>query len=172
MSFLDNHGLSSLWNKIQDKLATKADSNHDHTSISGTAENVTGVVGIDHGGTGQTSRSAALGALVKASSSGGFTGDVDTLIECGTYWCDFSVATNGPVSNSHGNIEVTKPYDSVTLQRVTLYKTAKIYTRTLVGGRWQQWMEIFGTDSVVPLSSGGTGSTDRGGLTQRSLQAA
>lgn len=163
MSFLDNHGLSSLWNKIQDKLATKADSSHDHTSISGTAENVTGVVGIDHGGTGQTTRGAALGTLVKASSSGGFTGDVDTLIECGTYWCDFSVATNGPVSNSHGNIEVTKPYDSVTLQRVTLYKTSKIYTRTYVGGSWQQWMEIFGTDSVVPLSSGGTGSTDRGG---------
>ena len=52
MSFLDNHGLSSLWNKIQHKLATKANSNHDHTSISGTAKNVTGVVGINHGGTG------------------------------------------------------------------------------------------------------------------------
>ena len=127
------------------------------------AENVTGIVGIDHGGTGQTTRGAALGTLVKASSSGVFTGDVDTLIECGTYWCNFSVATNGPVSDSHGNIEVTKPYDSVTLQRVTLSKTAKIYTRTFVNGSWQQWMEIFGTDSVVPLSSGGTGSTDRGG---------
>lgn len=125
------------------------------------AENVTGVVGINHGGTGQTTRGAALGALVKASSSGGFTGDVDTLIECGTYWCDFSVATNGPVSSSHGNIEVTKPYNSVTLQRVTLFNTSKIYTRTFVNGSWQRWMEIFGTDSVVPLSSGGTGNTTR-----------
>ena len=127
------------------------------------AENVTGVVGINHGGTGQTTRGAALGALVKASSSGGFTGDVDTLIECGTYWCDFSVATNGPVSSSHGNIEVTKPYDSVTLQRVTLFNTSKIYVRTYVNSTWQNWLEIFGTDSVVPVSSGGTGSTDRGG---------
>lgn len=59
MSFLDNHGLSSLWNKIQDKLATKADSRHDHTSISGTAKNVTGVVGIDHGGTGASDTYAA-----------------------------------------------------------------------------------------------------------------
>ena len=64
MSFLDNNGLYSLWNKIQDKLATKADSRHDHTSISGTAENVTGVVGIANGGTGNTSRHAALTALI------------------------------------------------------------------------------------------------------------
>ena len=64
MSFLDNHGLSSLWNKIQDKLATKADSSHDHDSISGTAANVTGVVGIANGGTGNTSRTAALTALI------------------------------------------------------------------------------------------------------------
>lgn len=163
MAFLDNSGLSKLWAKIKEQLNSKANASHDHTSISGTASNITGVVDFAHGGTGQTTRGAALGTLVKASSSGGFTGDVDTLIECGTYWCDFSVATNGPVSNSHGNIEVTKPYDSVTLQRVTLYKTAKIYTRTFVNGIWNRWMEIFGTDSVVPLSSGGTGSTDRGG---------
>lgn len=64
MPFLDNHGLSSLWKKIQDKLATKADSNHDHDSISGTAANVTGVVGIANGGTGNTSRPAALTALI------------------------------------------------------------------------------------------------------------
>lgn len=59
MSFLDNHGLSSLWNKIQDKLATKADSSHDHDSISGTAANVTGVVGIANGGTGASNSFAA-----------------------------------------------------------------------------------------------------------------
>lgn len=60
MSFLDNHGLSSLWNKIQDKLATKADSSHDHTSISGTASNVTGVVSISNGGTGSDSRGGGV----------------------------------------------------------------------------------------------------------------
>lgn len=170
MAFLDNTGLSKVWNKMLDKLSNKADATHDHTSISGTSENVTGVVEIAHGGTGQTTRGAALGALMKAST--GFTGDVDTLKECGTYWCDFSTATNGPVSNSHGNIEVTKPYDTVTLQRVTLFNAAKIYVRTFVNGSWQQWMEIFGTDSVVPISSGGTGSTDRGGRIVRSSQVA
>lgn len=75
----------------------------------------------------------------------------------------FSTATNGPVQSSWGNIEVTKPYNYVTLQRVTLWDTAKIFTRTFVNGSWQRWLEIFGTDSVVPISSGGTGSTDRGG---------
>ena len=161
MAFLDTAGLEKLWAKIVTKLNTKADSTHDHTSILGTAKNVTGTVGIDHGGTGQTTRGAALTALTKGSS--GYTGDIDELVESGTYWCDFSSATNGPVSSSWGNIEVTKPYDYVTLQRVTLWSTAKIYVRTHVNSQWQNWLEIFGTDSVVPVSSGGTGSTDRGG---------
>lgn len=64
MAFLDDKGLSSLWSKITEKLNTKANSSHDHDSISGTAANVTGVVDIAHGGTGNTSRHAALTALI------------------------------------------------------------------------------------------------------------
>lgn len=64
MAFLDDRGLSNLWNKITAKLNTKANSSHDHDSISGTAANVTGVVDIAHGGTGNTSRHAALTALI------------------------------------------------------------------------------------------------------------
>ena len=47
-----------------EKLNTKANSSHDHDSISGTAANVTGVVGIEHGGTGSTTRNGALRALI------------------------------------------------------------------------------------------------------------
>ena len=64
MAFLDTAGLEKLWAKIVAKLNTKADSSHDHTSISGTAENVTGTVGIDHGGTGNTTRNLGLTALL------------------------------------------------------------------------------------------------------------
>lgn len=52
MAFLDNSGLSKLWAKIKKQLNSKANASHDHTSISGTAKNVTGVVGIANGGTG------------------------------------------------------------------------------------------------------------------------
>lgn len=64
MAFLDDKGLSNLWSKITAKLNTKANSNHDHDSISGTSANVTGVVDIANGGTGNTSRHAALTALI------------------------------------------------------------------------------------------------------------
>lgn len=60
MAFLDTAGLEKLWAKIVAKLNTKADSSHDHTSISGTANNVTGVVSIDHGGTGSNYRGGGI----------------------------------------------------------------------------------------------------------------
>lgn len=158
MSFLDNHGLSSLWNKIQDKLATKADSSHDHTSISGTAENVTGVVGIDHGGTGSSTRSGGLRALINGGI--GFTGDINTLTNTGVYWIDLSDCTNGPTSSGYGTMEVIS-YE-VILQRFTSYRDGNVYCRTHTNSQWYEWHEIFGTNSVVPISSGGTGSTNRG----------
>lgn len=64
MAFLDNSGLSKLWAKIKEQLNSKANASHDHTSISGTASNITGVVDFAHGGTGNTSRPAALTALI------------------------------------------------------------------------------------------------------------
>lgn len=51
MAFLDNTGLSTLWTKIKEQLNGKANASHDHTSISGTASNITGIVGFEHGGT-------------------------------------------------------------------------------------------------------------------------
>lgn len=158
MSFLDNHGLSSLWNKIQDKLATKADSSHDHDSISGTAANVTGVVDIAHGGTGSTTRSGGLHALINGGS--GFTGDINTLTNTGVYWIDLSNCTNGPISSGYGTMEVIS-YE-VILQRFTSYQDGNVYCRTHTNSQWYEWQEIFGTTSVVPISSGGTGSTNRG----------
>lgn len=52
MAFLDHDGLVKVWSKMLEKVNAKADSSHDHNSISGTASNVTGVVSISNGGTG------------------------------------------------------------------------------------------------------------------------
>lgn len=56
MAFLDHDGLVKVWSKMLEKVNAKADSSHDHNSISGTASNVTGVVSISNGGTGSDSR--------------------------------------------------------------------------------------------------------------------
>lgn len=50
MAFLDHDGLVKVWSKMLEKVNAKADSSHDHNSISGTASNVTGVVSISNGG--------------------------------------------------------------------------------------------------------------------------
>lgn len=52
MTFLDHDGLVKVWSKLLEKVNAKADSSHDHNSISGTASNVTGVVSLSNGGTG------------------------------------------------------------------------------------------------------------------------
>lgn len=71
MAFLDDSGLSKLWTKIKEQLNSKANASHDHTSISGTASNITGVVDFAHGGTGRASRDSGYSALM---SGGGVQG--------------------------------------------------------------------------------------------------
>lgn len=60
MAFLDHDGLVKVWSKMLEKVNAKADSSHDHNSISGTASNVTGVVSISNGGTGSDSRGGGI----------------------------------------------------------------------------------------------------------------
>lgn len=122
------------------------------------SENVTGVVGIAHGGTGNTTRSGGLRALINGGS--GFTGDINTLTNTGVYWINLSDCTNGPISSGYGTMEVIS-YE-VILQRFTSYQDGNVYCRTHTNSQWYEWQEIFGTTSVVPISSGGTGSTNRG----------
>lgn len=138
MSFLDNHGLSSLWNKIQDKLATKADSSHDHTSISGTAANVTGVVGIANGGTGNTSRTAALTALI----AGGGSGTDANIVAPGTYVLNTDTGSNLPSEPGYYLLTVFR-YDTSDLacgQIAINLGNGNLYSRDYVTGVWKDWV--------------------------------
>ena len=121
------------------------------------AENVTGVVGIEHGGTGSSTRSGSLRALINGGSQ--FTGDINTLTDTGVYWINLSNCTNGPASSGYGTMEVIS-YE-VFLQRFTFYQDGNVYCRTHANSQWYEWREIFGTKSTVPISSGGTGNTTR-----------
>ena len=121
------------------------------------AENVTGVVGIEHGGTGSSTRSGSLRALINGGSQ--FTGDINTLTDTGVYWINLSNCTNGPDSSGYGTMEVIS-YETI-LQRFTFYWDGTVYCRTYTNSQWYEWREIFGTKSTVPISSGGTGNTTR-----------
>lgn len=138
MSFLDNHGLSSLWKKIQDKLATKADSNHDHTSISGTATNVTGVVGIANGGTGNTTRTLALTALLAGGS-----GETDAnIVASGVYVLTTDTASNLPSEIGYYLLVVFR-YDTSDLacgQIAINLSNGNLYSRDYVVGNWKDWV--------------------------------
>ena len=138
MSFLDNHGLSSLWKKIQDELATKADSNHDHTSISGTATNVTGVVGIANGGTGNTTRDLALTAL-----SAGGSGETDAnIVASGTYVLSSDTASNLPPESAYYLLTVLRYHtsDLACGQIAINLSNGNLYSRDYVGGIWKDWV--------------------------------
>lgn len=121
------------------------------------AGNVTGVVGIEHGGTGSPTRNGALRALINGGSE--FTGDINTLTDTGVYWINLSNCTNGPSSSGYGTMEIIS-YE-VVLQRFTSYQDGNVYCRTYTNSQWYEWREIFGTKSTVPISSGGTGNTTR-----------
>jgi hypothetical protein len=121
------------------------------------AENVTGVVSIEHGGTGSSTRSGSLCALINGGAQ--FTGDINTLTDTGVYWINLSNCTNGPASSGYGTMEVIS-YE-VFFQRFTFYQDGNVYCRTHANSQWYEWREIFGTKSTVPISSGGTGNTTR-----------
>ena len=121
------------------------------------AKNVTGVVGIEHGGTGYSTRSDSLCSLINGGQN--FTGDINTLTDSGAYWINLSNCTNGPASSGYGTMEIIS-YE-VVLQRFTFYNTGKVFYRTYTNSQWYDWKEIFGTSSTVPISSGGTGNRTR-----------
>lgn len=117
------------------------------------AENVTGVVGIKHGGTGSSTRSGGLRALINGGR--GFTGDINTLTNTGVYWIKLSDCTNGPTSSGYGTMEVIS-YEAI-LQRFTYY-TGNIYYRTFANNQWYDWKQI--PTAVAGIENGGTGASD------------
>lgn len=141
MAFLDNSGLSKLWAKIKEQLNSKANASHDHTSISGTASNITGVVDIAHGGTGRTNRDSAYSNLM---SGGTYTGNLNDCLNCGTYVFSTDDVTNYPSGvTGWAFLEVqTYSRDSAdVLQTATYTGSNKKFSRTHISGNWSTWQE-------------------------------
>lgn len=157
MAFLDHDGLVKVWNKMLEKVNTKADSTHDHNSISGTASNVTGVVNISNGGTGATSRGGGYQAL---QSAGTISGNFNDITTPGVYWVDLRECKNVPPRPdgvNHGILEVINNVN--VYQRFTCFEYT-MYIRTYANSTWQDWICIYSTKDVIGINNGGTGANN------------
>lgn len=146
MAFLDNSGLSKLWTKIKEQLNSKANASHDHTSISGTASNITGVVDFAHGGTGRGSRDSGYSALI---SGGVYKGDLNNAANAGVYLFSTEETTNYPTyagrTDTWARLEVTtSARDSGEVMQRVIYTTEGVeFTRLNVNGTtWSPWQPV------------------------------
>lgn len=146
MAFLDNSGLSKLWTKIKEQLNGKANAQHDHTSISGTASNITGVVDFAHGGTGRPSRESGYSSLI---SGGVYKGDLNDAHNAGVYLFTTANTTNYPTyegrTENWGRLEVTtSDRDSAEVMQKVIYNTeGVVFTRFLASGiTWSPWQIV------------------------------
>lgn len=157
MAFLDHDGLVKVWNKMLEKVNAKADSSHDHNSISGTASNVTGVVSISNGGTGSDSRGGGYQAL---QSAGTISGNFNDITTPGVYWVDLRECTNVPPRPNginHGILEVINNVN--VYQRFTCFEYT-MYIRTYANSTWQDWVCIYSSKDIIGISNGGTGASN------------
>lgn len=157
MAFLDHDGLVKVWSKMLEKVNAKADSAHDHNSISGTASNVTGVVSISNGGTGSDSRGGGYQAL---QSAGTISGNFNDITTPGVYWVDLRECTNVPPCPNgvnHGILEVIN--NAIVYQRFTCFEYT-MYIRTYANRTWQDWICIYSSKDVIGINNGGTGASN------------
>lgn len=146
MAFLDNTGLSTLWTKIKEQLNGKANASHDHTSISGTASNITGIVGFEHGGTGRAGRDSGYSNLM---SGGEYKGDLNYAQNAGVYIFTTADTTNYPTyagrTDNWARLEITtSARDSGEVMQRVVYGTEGVeFTRLHANGTtWTPWQIV------------------------------
>lgn len=157
MAFLDHDGLVKVWSKMLEKVNAKADSAHDHNSISGTASNVTGIVSISNGGTGSDSRGGGYQAL---QSAGTISGNFNDITTPGVYWVDLRECTNVPPRPNGINHGVLEVINNVNVyQRFTCFEYT-MYIRMYANSTWQDWVCIYSSRDVIGINNGGTGASN------------
>lgn len=146
MAFLDNSGLSKLWAKIKEQLNSKANASHDHTSISGTASNITGVVDFAHGGTSRANRDSGYSALM---SGGVYKGNLNDAQNAGVYMFTTADTTNYPTyagrTDNWARLEVTtSDRDSAEVMQRVIYSSEGVeFTRLHANGTtWTPWQIV------------------------------
>lgn len=121
------------------------------------AENVTGVIGIEHGGTGANSRGDGYQAL---QSAGTISGNFNDITTPGVYWVDLRECTNVPPRPNginHGILEVINNVN--VYQRFTCFGYT-MYIRIYANSTWQDWTCIYSTKDIIGIDNGGTGANN------------
>lgn len=153
-------GDKSVSSQISTAIAGKADTGHTHTksevglgnvdntadadksvkyaTSAGSAASVTGVVGIEHGGTGNTTRDLALTALF---AGGGGETDAN-IVASGTYVLTTDTASNLPPESGYYLLCVFRYHtsDLACGQIAISLSNGNLYSRDYVGGTWKDWV--------------------------------
>lgn len=153
-------GDKSVSSQISTAIASKADTDHTHTksevglgnvdntadadksvkyaTSAGSADSITGVVDIAHGGTGNTTRNLALTAL----SAGGSDATDANIVASGTYVLSSNTASNLPPESAYYLLTVLR-YDTSDLacgQIAINLSNGNLYSRDYVSGNWKKWV--------------------------------
>lgn len=153
-------GDKSVSSQISTAIASKADTDHTHTksevglgnvdntadadksvkyaTSAGSADSITGVVDIAHGGTGNTTRNLALTAL----SAGGSGATDANIVASGTYVLSSDTASNLPPEFAYYLLTVFR-YDTSDLacgQIAINLSNGNLYSRDYVSGNWKKWV--------------------------------
>lgn len=153
-------GDKSVSSQISTAIASKADTDHTHTksevglgnvdntadadksvkyaTSAGSADSITGVVDIAHGGTGNTTRNLALTAL----SAGGSGATDANIVASGTYVLSSDTASNLPPESAYYLLTVFR-YDTSDLacgQIAINLSNGNLYSRDYVSGNWKKWV--------------------------------
>jgi hypothetical protein len=156
-------GDKSVSSQISTAIASKADIGHTHTksevglgnvdnttdadksvkyaTSAGSAASVTGIVGVEHGGTDATSRNGGYSNLM---SGGIYTGNLNDCLNCGTYIFATDNVTNYPSGITGWAFLEVQTYSrdsSEVLQTATYVDSNKKFSRTHINGNWSSWQE-------------------------------
>lgn len=153
-------GDKSVSSQISTAIASKADTDHTHTksevglgnvdntadadksvkyaTSAGSADSITGVVDIAHGGTGSSTRDLALTALF----AGGSGGTDANIVASGTYVLTTHTASNLPPEAGYYLLTVFRYHtsDLACGQIAISLSNGNLYSRDYVGGIWKKWV--------------------------------
>ena len=153
-------GDKSVSSQISTAIASKADTDHTHTksevglgnvdntadadksvkyaTSAGSADSITGVVDIAHGGTGSSTRDLALTALF----AGGSGGTDANIVASGTYVLTTETASNLPPEPGYYLLFVFRYHtsDLACGQIAINLGNGNLYSRNYVTGDWRDWV--------------------------------
>lgn len=153
-------GDKSVSSQISTAIASKADTDHTHTksevglgnvdntadadksvkyaTSAGSADSITGVVDIAHGGTGSSTRDLALTALF----AGGRDKTDANIVASGTYILTTETASNLPPKPGYYLLSVFRYHTAdLACGQIAIYLSdGTLYSRDYVDGTWKAWV--------------------------------